>query len=158
MAEPGSSMNPVQGGAGSQSTRELAAGSPMSTKPQRPQRPQSLGEVGTTPSGSASPPPWVVPTLPAQLQLHLFTQLVEMGLEKQPRVDALAQEAFELVAAGHDVSALATQSIKLGLKSWCKPTSRTSKKESLHEQNPPVTQAKNQSGRRSWGGYERERE
>jgi hypothetical protein len=49
MVEPGSAVNPVQGGAGSQSSREPAEGSPMSTKPQRPQRPQSLGEGGGPP-------------------------------------------------------------------------------------------------------------
>jgi hypothetical protein len=144
MAEPGSSMNPVRGGAGSQSTRELAASSPMSTKPQRPQRPQSLGEGGrTTSSGSASPPPWVVPALPAKLDPNLFAQLVEMGSQRQPRVDVLAKAAFELDAAGHDLNALVTQTLGLGLKSWCKPPTATPIEHLRPKQGPPGPHASN---------------
>jgi hypothetical protein len=154
MAEPGSTMNPVQGGAGSQSTREPAAGSPMSTKPQRPQRPQSLGEGGkTTPSGSASPPPWVVPALPVELDMHLFSQLVEMGPQRQPRVDALAKEAFERVAAGQDINAIATETIKLGLKSWCKPPKASSQQQHGSVRNPPLSEMGNQKDTERWGGY-----
>ena len=158
MAEPGSPMNPVQGGAGSQSTREPAAGSPMSTKPQRPQRPQSLGEGGrTTPSGSASPPPWVVPALPVQLDPNLFAQLVEMGSQKQPRVDVLAKAAFELDAAGHDLNALVTQTLGLGFKSWCKPPTATKKGHSHSHSHPNTKPAKskneNPANPNGWGGY-----
>ncbi len=154
MAEPGSTMNPVQGGAGSQSTRELAAGSSMSTKPQRPQRPQSLGEGGrTTSSGSASPPPWVVPALPVQLDPNLFAQLVEMGSQKQPRVDVLAKAAFELDAAGHDLNSLVTLTLGLGLKSWCKPERVNYKKVPHPKQSPLETEAQKQLGGDGWGGY-----
>jgi hypothetical protein len=149
MAEPGLSMNPVQGGAGSQSTRELAAGSPMSTKPQRPQRPQSLGEGGrTTLSGSASPPPWVVPELPVQLDLQIFTDLVETGPRTQPRVDALARKAFELVSAGHDANALAVQAIEKGWRTFSKPQIKLTKKDLPHQQSSPVTEARKQQGGR----------
>ncbi len=154
MGEPGSTMNPVQGGAGSQLNHELAAGSPMSTEPQEPQRPQSLGGGGrTTPSGSASPPPWVVPALPAQLDQNLFTQLVEMGLQKQPRVDELAKEAFDLDAAGHDLNTLARTTIKRGFKSWCKPPTATQKGQS-HQ--PPIlakSKIENPANPTGWGGY-----
>jgi hypothetical protein len=149
MGEPGSTMNPVQEGAGSQLDHEPAAGSSMNTEPQRPQRPQSLGEGGrTTPSGSASPPPWVVPALPSQLDPNLFTQLVEMGPAKQSRVNLLAQEAFMRDAAGHDLNALATDTIKRGFKSWCKPQSKPTKKEFPHQQSSPVTEAQKQHGGR----------
>jgi hypothetical protein len=152
--EPGSTMNPVQGGAGSQRDHEPAAGSSMSTEPQRPQRPQSLGEEGrTTPSGSASPPPWVVPALPAQLDLSLFTQLVEMGPEKQPRVNQLALEAFKLDAAGHDLNALATDTIKRGFKSWCKPPTATQKGHSHQNPKPAKSKIENPVNPTGWGGY-----
>ncbi len=154
MAEPGSSMNPVQGGAGSQSTREPAAGSPMSTKPQRPQRPQSLGEGGrTTPSGSASPPPWVVPALPEQLDVNLFTQLVEMGPRKQARIDLLAQEAFDLDVAGHDLNALATTTLKRGYKSWCKPPTATQRGHSHPSPKTAKSKIENPANPNGWGGY-----
>lgn len=154
MAEPSSALDPVQGDAVSQSMVEPSAGSPMSTEPHRPQRPQSLGEGGrTTPAGSASPPPWVVPVLPKQLEEHLFTQLVEMGPQKQPRVNALAKEAFELVAVGQDINALASLTIKLGLKSWCKPPKTSSHKQSGTEKNPPLSEMDNQTGTPKWGGY-----
>jgi len=149
MAEPGSSMNPVQGGAGRQFLREPPAGSPMSTKPQRPQRPQSLGEGGrTTPSGSASPPPWVVPELPVQLDLQIFTDLVETGPRTQPRVDALGRKAFELVSAGHDANALAVQAIEKGWRTFSKPQIKRTKKEFPHQQSSPVTEAQKQQGGR----------
>ena len=154
MAEPGSSMNPVQGEAGSQSTREPAAGSPMSTKPQRPQRPQSLGEGGrTTPSGSASPPPWVVPALPEQLDVNLFTQLVKMGPGKQARIDLLAQEAFDLDAAGHDLNALATTTLKRGYKSWCKPPTATQRGHSHPTPKTAKSKIENLANPSGWGGY-----
>ena len=144
MGEPGSTMNPVQGEAGSQFDHEPAAGSSMSTEPQRPQRPQSLGEGGrTTPSGSASPPPWVVPALPAQLDPNLFSQLVEMGSQRQPRVDVLAKAAFELDAAGHDLNALATQTLGLGLKSWCKLSMATTNEHLRPNQGLPRPYASN---------------
>lgn len=144
MGEPGSTMNPVQGGAGSQLDHEPAAGSSMSTEPQEPQRPQSLGGGGrTTPSGSAPPPPWVVPALPAQLDLNLFTQLVEMGPEKQSRVNLLAQEAFMWDAAGHDLNALAIDTIKRGFKSWCKPSIATPNEHLRPKQGLPRPHASN---------------
>ena len=149
VAKPGSAMNTVQGGAGSQFIREPAAGSPMSTKPQRPQRPQSLGEGGrTTPSGSASPPPWVVPELPVQIDLRIFTNLVEAGPRTQPRVDALARKAIELVSAGHDANALAVQAIEKGWRTFSKPQSKRTKKEFPHQQSSPVTEAQKQQGGR----------
>ena len=149
VAEPGSSMNPVQGGAGSLSTREPAAGSPMSTKPQRPQRPQSLGEGGrTTPSGSASPPPWVVPELPVEVNLQIFTNLVKAGPRTQTRVDALARKAIELVSAGQDANALAVQAIEKGWRTFSKPDQKPKKQKSLHQQSPPETVAQKQPGRR----------
>jgi hypothetical protein len=152
VAEPSSAMNPVQGRAGSQFIREPAAGSPMSTKPQRPQRPQSLGEGGrTTPSGSASPPPWVVPELPLEIELQIFTNLVEVGPRTQQRVDALARKAIELVSAGHDANALAVQAIEKGWKTFSKPDSKPKKQKSLHQQSPPETEAQNSPGRVGWG-------
>jgi hypothetical protein len=90
----------------------------------------------------------VVPALPAQLDPSLFAQLVEMGLEKQSRVDLLAQEAFHWDAAGHDLNALATDTIKRGFKSWCKPQSKPTKKEFPHQQSSPVTEAQKQHGGR----------
>ena len=154
MAEPGSTMNPVQRGDGSQLNHEPAAGSPMSTKPQRPQRPQSLGEGGgTTSSGSASPPPWVVPALPVQLDPNLFAQLVEMGSQKQPRVDVLAKAAFELDAAGHDLNALVTQTLGLGFKSWCKPPTATKKEHSHPNPKPAKSKIENLANPNRWGGY-----
>lgn len=154
MAEPGSTMNPVQGGAGRQSTREPGAGSPMSTKPQRPQRPQSLGEGGkTTPSGSASPPPWVVPELPVELDWQIFTDLVAMGLQTQPRVDALARKAIELVSAGHDPNALAVQAIEKGWKTFSEPPKASSHKQSGTVRNPPLSEMGNQTDTECWGGY-----
>ena len=154
MAEPGSPMNPVQGRVGCQSTREPAAGSPMSTKPQRPQRPQSLGEGGrTTPSGSASPPPRVVPALPEQLDVNLFTQLVEMGPRKQARIDLLAQEAFDLDATGHDLNALATTTLKRGYKSWCKPPTVTQKEHSHPTPKTAKSKIENPANPNGWGGY-----
>lgn len=154
MGEPGSTRNPVQGGVGSQLNNEPAAGSPMSTEPQRPQRPQSLGEGGrTTPSGSASPPPWVVPALPAQLDPNLFGQLVEMGLQKQSRVDLLAQEAFHWDAAGHDLNALATDTIKRGFKSWCKPPTATQKGHSHPNRQSAKSKIENLANPTGWGGY-----
>lgn len=149
MAEPSSAMNPVQGRAGSQFNREPAAGSPMSTKPQRPQRPQSLGEGGrTTPSGSASPPPWVVPALPVEIDFQIFTNLVKAGPRTQPRVDALARKAIELVSAGHDANALAVQAIEKGWRTFSKPDSKPKKQKSLHQRNTPETDAQKQSGGR----------
>ena len=154
VAKPGSAMNTVQGGAGSQFIREPAASSPMSTKPQRPQRPQSLGEGGrTTPSGSASPPPWVVPELPVQLGMQIFIKLVEMGPPTQHRIDALAQKAIELVSAGHDANALAVQAIEKGWKTFSKPHSKPTKQKSLHQQSPPETETQKQPGGAGWGGY-----
>jgi hypothetical protein len=154
MAEPGSPINPVQVRAGCQSTREPAAGSPMSTKPQRPQRPQSLGEGGrTTPSGSASPPPWVVPALPEQLDVNLFTQLVEMGPRKQARIDLLAQEAFDLDATGHDLNALATTTLKRGYKSWCKPPTATQRGHSHPSPKTAKSKIENPANPNGWGGY-----
>jgi len=95
----------------------------------------------------------VVPVLPKQLDVHLFTQLVEMGPQKQPRVDALAKEAFERVAAGEDVNALASNTIKLGLKSWGKPPKASSHKQSGAEHNPPLSEMGNPTDRQQWGGY-----
>lgn len=152
--EPGSTINPVQGGAGSQLNHEPAAGSSMSTEPQRPQRPQSLGEGGrATLSGSASPPPWVVPALPAQLDLNLFTQLVEMGPEKQSRVNLLAQEALKWDAAGHDLNALAIDTIKRGYKSWAKPQAATQKGHSHPNPKPANSKIENPANTTGWGGY-----
>jgi len=154
VAEPSSAMNPVQGRAGSQFNREPAAGSPMSTKPQRPQRPQSLGEGGrTTPSGSASPPPWVVPELPVEIDFQIFTNLVEAGPRTQPRVDALARRAIELVSAGHDANALAVQAIEKGWRTFSKPDRKPKKQKSLHQQNPPETEGQKQPVGARWGGY-----
>lgn len=154
MGEPGPTMIPVQGGAGSQFNHEPVAGSSMSTEPQRPQRPQSLGEGGrTTLSGSASPPPWVVPALPAQLDLNLFTQLVEMGPEKQSRVNLLAQEALKWDAAGHDLNALAIDTIKRGYKSWAKPQAATQKGHSHPNPKPANRKIENPANPTGWGGY-----
>lgn len=154
MAEPGLALVPVQGGAVSRPMVEASAGSPKSTEPHRPQRPQSLGEGGrTTPAGSASPPPWVVPALPPELDPHLFKQLVEMGPQKQPRIEALAKEAFERVAAGQDINSLASQTIKLGFKSWCKPPKASSRKLSGIEHNSPLSKMCNQTDTERYGGY-----
>lgn len=153
MAKTSSAMIPAQGAAVTLPALEPPACSTMSNEPHGPQRPQSLGGGGRpTPAGSASPPPWVVPDLPAELDPHLFAQLVEMGAQKQPRVDALAKEAFELVVAGQDINALATNTIKLGFKSWCKPPRANSHKPRGAAHKPPLPETDNPTAKQ-WGGY-----
>ena len=71
----------------------------------------------------------------------------------QPRVDALARKAIELVAAGHDANALAVQAIEMGWRSYSKPHSKPTKQKTLHQQNPSLTEAQTQPGRVNWGGY-----
>ena len=91
--------------------------------------------------------------MPKQLDVHLFTQLVEMGPQKQPRVDALAKEAFERVAAGEDVNALASNTIKLGLKSWGKPPKATQKGHSHPNPIPAKSKIEKPADPARWGGY-----
>jgi len=95
----------------------------------------------------------VVPELPVQLDFQIFTNLVEVGPRTQPRVDALARKAIELVSAGHDANALAVQAIEKGWKTFSKPDSKPKKQKSLHQQSPPETEAQKQPGGAGWGGY-----
>jgi hypothetical protein len=153
LAKTSSAMIPAQGAAVTLPALEPPACSTMSKEPHGPQRPQSLGGGGRpTPAGSASPPPWVVPELPPELDPHLFAQLVGMGSHKQPRIDALAKEAFELVAAGQDINALATNTLKLDLKSWCKPPRANSHKQRGAGHKPPSPETDNPTAKQ-WGGY-----
>jgi hypothetical protein len=91
--------------------------------------------------------------LPAQLDVNLFTQLVEMGPAKQSRVNLLAQEAFMWDAAGHDLNALATDTIKRGFKSWCKPPTATKKGPSHPNPKPAKSNIETPVNPTGWGGY-----
>jgi hypothetical protein len=70
-----------------------------------------------------------------------------------PRVDLLAQEAFDLDAAGHDLNALAIGTIKLGLKSWCKPPKVTRKEHSHPTPKTAKSKNENPANPNGWGGY-----
>jgi len=95
----------------------------------------------------------VVPELPVEIDFQIFTNLVEAGPRTQPRVDALARRAIELVSAGHDANALAVQAIEKGWRTFSKPDRKPKKQKSLHQQNPPETEGQKQPVGARWGGY-----